>query len=222
MDNYKNYPALRKAVLYCRTALQLPLLGVYLFANQKSEIEADMERWSSVKKLSGPFLFRLASLLSDKPFRTLVYHRVKYGSLAGEILVRTASIFFRPVSTLVIYTREIGPGLIIQHGVCTIIAARRIGRNCWINQQVTIGYTNDSDCPTLGDNVSVGCGAKILGNVTVGNNVKVGANAVVVKDVPENCTVVGVPARIVRKSGLRTHIESHAEEEPTGELIHHF
>lgn len=104
---------------------------------------------------------------------------------------------------MIIYTRDIGGGLIIQHGVATIIAARKIGKNGWINQQVTIGYTNDTDCPTLGDNVTVGAGAKVLGDVTVGNNVVIGANAVVVKDVPDDCVVVGVPARIVRRDGAR-------------------
>lgn len=105
--------------------------------------------------------------------------------------------------TLYIYTKDIGPGLFIQHGFATIISARKIGRNCWINQQVTIGYLNDTDCPTLCDNVAVHAGAKVIGDVTVGDNSIVGANAVVVKDVPENCTVVGVPAYIVRKNGLK-------------------
>lgn len=202
------YFRLRKVAVVCRAVLQMPLLGLYLLARPKAEIKADIERWSAVRKLSGPFFLRLASLLADRPFRSLFYHRVKCGSLPGNVLVRMVSIFFRPLSTLVMYTREIGPGLVIQHGICTIIGARRIGRNCWINQQVTIGYTNDTDSPTLGNNVSVGCGAKILGNVRVGDNVKVGANAVVIKDVPDNCTVVGVPARIVRQNGVRLQAAS--------------
>ena len=105
--------------------------------------------------------------------------------------------------TLYISTAEIGPGLFIQHGFATIIAARSIGANCWINQQVTIGYSNATDLPTLHDNVVVNAGAKIIGNVTLGANCIIGANAVVVKDVPPNVTVVGVPARIVRRSGIR-------------------
>lgn len=207
MVNPPSHSVLRKCAVLCQAVLQTPLVSLYLLARPKAEIQADVARWSAVIKLSGSFFFRLACLLADKPFRSLFYHRVKCGSLFGEVLVRMVSIFFRPLSTLVIYTRELGPGLIIQHGTCTIIGARRIGRNCWINQQVTIGYTNDTDCPTLGDNVNVGCGAKILGNVRVGDNVKVGANAVVVKDVPDNCTVVGVPARIVRQNGIRIQAE---------------
>jgi serine O-acetyltransferase len=107
------------------------------------------------------------------------------------------------MSTLYIYTRDIGSGLFIHHGFATIISAKKIGRNCWINQQVTIGFSNDTDCPTLGDNVIVYAGAKILGNVRIGDNSIVGANAVVVRDVPQNCTVVGVPAYIVRRNGVK-------------------
>jgi len=106
-----------------------------------------------------------------------------------------------PMPTLYIYTKDIGPGLFIQHGFATIISAEKIGRNCWINQQVTIGFSNDTDCPIIGDNVIIYAGAKVLGNVRVGDNSIVGANAVVIKDVPENCTVVGVPAYIVRRNG---------------------
>lgn len=71
-----------------------------------------------------------------------------------------------------------------------------------VNQQVTIGY-NDLYAPIIGDNVMVTCGAKVLGNVKVGNNVIIGVNAVVVKDVPDNATVVGVPAKIIKMNGVR-------------------
>ncbi len=93
--------------------------------------------------------------------------------------------------------------MFIQHGFATIISAKSIGRNCWINQQVTIGYTNATDCPTLGDNVVVNAGAIVIGNVTLGDRCRVGAGAVVVKSVPPDCTVVGNPARIVRRNGVR-------------------
>ena len=94
-------------------------------------------------------------------------------------------------------------GLFIQHGFATIIAAKSIGANCWINQQVTIGYSNNSDAPTIGNGVSISAGAKVLGDVTIGDYSKIGANAVVVKNVPANCTVVGVPAYIVKQDGVK-------------------
>ncbi len=114
-------------------------------------------------------------------------------------------IFYKECQTLVIYTKDIGPGLFIQHGICTIISADSIGENCWINQQVTIGYSDKTHRPIIGNNVMITAGAKIIGGVKIGDNVTVGANAVVVKDVPDNCVVVGVPAYIVKRNGVRVN-----------------
>jgi len=114
-----------------------------------------------------------------------------------------AKRIFRPIDTLFFYTPSIGPGLFIQHGFSTVIACDRIGENCWINQQVTIGYSNDTDCPVIGNNVRIAAGAKVFGKITVGDNSIIGANAVVCKNVPPNCTVVGVPAYIVRRDGVK-------------------
>lgn len=77
-----------------------------------------------------------------------------------------------------------------------------IGENCTIFQQVTIGQDENGNAPIIGDNCYIGTGAKIIGNITIGNNVKIGANAVVVKDVPSNCTVVGVPGKIIKKEKI--------------------
>lgn len=129
--------------------------------------------------------------------RNIFYARVAY---RHHYYAKVLSVFARPLPLLDISsTAEIGGGLIVQHGYGTIIAPRKIGKNCWVNQGVTIGYTNDDDCPTLGDNVTVYAGAKILGDVHVGNNVVVAANAVVVKDVEDNCVVGGVPAKVIKR-----------------------
>lgn len=129
--------------------------------------------------------------------RNIFYARVAY---RHHYYAKVLSVFARPLPLLDISsTAEIGGGLIVQHGYATIIAPRKIGKKCWVNQGVTIGYTNDDDCPTLGDNVTVYAGAKILGDVHVGNNVVVAANAVVVKDVEDNCVVGGVPATVIKK-----------------------
>jgi serine O-acetyltransferase len=129
-------------------------------------------------------------------YRNLFYKRI------GKIHL-TINWLCPKMNTLFIATNDIGPGLFIQHGFATIIAAKSIGKDCWINQQVTIGYSNKTDTPELGDNVVVNAGAKIIGKVKVGNNSTVGANAVVVKNVPDNCTVVGVPAYIIRRNGIK-------------------
>ena len=134
-------------------------------------------------------------------FRNIFYARV---GNRHHYYAKFLSIFASPLPLLDISeTAEIGGGLIVQHGYGTIVAPRKIGKNCWVNQGVTIGYTNNDDCPIIGDNVTVYCGAKVLGDVHVGNNVIVAANAVVVKDVQDNCVVGGVPAKVIKDNHTR-------------------
>ncbi len=95
---------------------------------------------------------------------------------------------------------QIGKNLFIDHGAGVVIGETAvIGDNCTLYQNVTLGGTgkeHNKRHPTLKNNVTVGAGAKVLGNITIGNNVKIGANSVVLKDIPDDCTVVGV-GRIV-------------------------
>ena len=102
----------------------------------------------------------------------------------------------------------IGKRFFIDHATGVVIGeTAEIGDNVSLYQGVTLGgvsFNKGKRHPTLGNHVVVGCGASILGNIKIGNNVRVGAGSVVLKDVPDDCTVVGVPGRIVRKAGLRT------------------
>jgi serine O-acetyltransferase len=178
-----------------------PHLGLLAWSLRRAVIEQDLARWIEYGRLPGTRAESLAlALLRYPEFRTLFYFRLR-----GEfpVLLPLVRWLYPPMDTLYIHTPSIGPGLFIQHGFCTIVSAERIGAHCWINQQVTIGYTNETDRPILEDNVTVYAGAKIIGKVTVGANSIVGANAVVVRSVPPNCTVAGVPACIVRRNGLR-------------------
>ena len=87
-----------------------------------------------------------------------------------------------------------------------------VGDDCVLYQGVTLGGTGKESGkrhPTLGNNVTVGAGAKVLGNIHLGNGVKVGGNSVVVKDVPDDCTVVGIPGRVVRRNGCRVVAENY-------------
>ena len=102
---------------------------------------------------------------------------------------------------------QIGKGFFIDHGMGVVIGETAIvGDNCVLFQGVTLGGTGKETGkrhPTLGDNVMVSAGAKVLGNITIDDNCKIGAQSVVLKDVPPNCTVVGVPGRVVIRDGLK-------------------
>jgi len=102
---------------------------------------------------------------------------------------------------------KIGNGLFIDHGMGVVIGeTAEIGDNCTIYQGVTLGGTGKDEGkrhPTIGNNVMIGSGAKVLGPFLVGDNAKIAANAVVLHEVPPNCTAVGVPARVAVRDGVR-------------------
>ncbi len=106
---------------------------------------------------------------------------------------------------------KIGKGLFIDHGSAVVIGeTAEIGDNCTIYQGVTLGGTGKhvgKRHPTLGDNVMVGSGAKVLGPFKVGSNSKIAANAVVLDEIPENSTAVGIPARVVKRSGAKVNCD---------------
>ncbi len=108
---------------------------------------------------------------------------------------------------------QIGKGVFIDHGMGVVIGETAIvGDYSLIYQGVTLGGTGKETGkrhPTLGENVVVGGGAKVLGNIQIGNNVRIGAGSVVLRDVPSNCTVVGVPGRVVYRSGVRVEPLEH-------------
>ncbi len=102
---------------------------------------------------------------------------------------------------------KIGKGLFIDHGTGVVIGETAvIGDNCILYQGVTLGGTGKERGkrhPTLGNNVMIGCGAKVLGPFTIGSNVKIAANSVVLHEIPDNCTAVGAPARVVKRDGKK-------------------
>jgi serine O-acetyltransferase len=189
------------SILFCLRAIKIiPQIMIFLALPTDHIFNDDLRNWAKImdgiecdSKSSLAWRFVQYFIQMDE-FRNLFYYRVR--------CARLFSVLARPKNTLYISTLGIGPGLFIQHGFATIIMAKSIGRNCSINQQVTIGYTDRSSAPVIGNGVTINAGAKVLGNITIGDNVTIGANAVVVRNVPSNCTVVGVPAYIVRKNGV--------------------
>jgi serine O-acetyltransferase len=147
-------------------------------------------------------------VLSYPGFHAITVHRVVHALwLAGvpllprflaELVHRVTGIDIHPGAT-------IGKGFFIDHGTGVVIGGTAIvGENVTIYQGVTLGGTSlarSKRHPTIGDNVTVGSGAAVLGDITIGDNVKIGANSVVVKDVPPNSTVVGIPGRVVLQDG---------------------
>ncbi len=154
------------------------------------------------------------------------FYKNKYFTVA-----RVISQFFRFLTGIEIHPgAKIGKGLFIDHGMGVVIGeTTEIGDNCLIYQGVTLGGTGKETGkrhPTLGDNVMVGAGARVLGPFKVGNNVKIAANAVVLEAIPDNSTAVGVPARIIMRDGKSAKVcqdldQVHIPDPVSQELCKH-
>jgi serine O-acetyltransferase len=148
---------------------------------------------------------RLEVLLTYSGFHAILIYRISHflWKLNLPFFPRVLSQFARFLTGIEIHPgAEIGGGFFIDHGMGVVIGeTSEIGENVTLFQGVTLGGTGKERGkrhPTLGDNVMVGVGAKILGGITIGEGVKIGANSVVLKSVPPQSTVVGVPGRILK------------------------
>lgn len=152
----------------------------------------------------------LEILLTYSGFHALIFYRASHFFYEFKFytIARIISQLGRSFTGIEIHPgAKIGKGLFIDHGMGVVIGeTAEIGDNCLIYQGVTLGGTGKHKGkrhPTLGNNVMVGAGARVLGPFKVGDNAKIAANAVVLEEVPPNCTAVGVPARIVKKNGKK-------------------
>lgn len=174
-----------------------------MFGGLRKDIQAIQERDPAARSA-------LEVLLLYSGLHALMFHRVahwlyRHGLFFAARFVSQLARFCTGV--------EIHPGAIIAHGVCidhgagvVIGETAEVGEGCTIYQGVTLGGTGKDKGkrhPTLGKNVMVGSGAKILGPFTVGDNAKIAAGAVVLEPIPADCTAVGVPARVVRRKEHR-------------------
>ncbi len=175
-----------------------------LLEHFKADIESVKQRDPAAKNTL-EIILTYSGLHAVAAYRVAHYFHKKKLYLTARVISQLARFFtgieIHPGAT-------IGKGLFIDHGMGVVIGeTTEIGDNCLIYQGVTLGGTGKDKGkrhPTLGDNVMVGSGARVLGPFKVGNNVKIAANAVVLEAVPDNCTAVGVPARVVRCNGKPT------------------
>ncbi len=170
-------------------------------------IKADIE---SVKKRDPAARSTVEILLTYSGLHAVLMYRAAHWfyELKLYTVARCISQIARLLTGIEIHPgAKIGKGFFIDHGSGVVIGeTTEIGDNCLVYQGVTLGGTGKEKGkrhPTLGNNVMVGAGARVLGPFKVGDNAKIAANAVVLEEVPPNCTAVGVPARIVRKNGKK-------------------
>ena len=178
-----------------------------MFNNLKDDLKAVFDRDPAVRNIFEIFL-------CYPGFHAMLFYRLSHRLWMRKfyLLGRFVSHLGRFFTGIEIHPgAKIGRGFFIDHGMGVVIGeTAEIGENCTLYHQVTLGGTSwakEKRHPTLGNNVVVGSGAKILGPFTVGDNAKVGSNSVVVKEVPPNGTVVGVPGRLVMSGEKTTGVD---------------
>lgn len=175
---------------------------------------------------------KIEVMLAYPGVHAVLLHRVsnRLWRFGWYLAARLLSAFSRWLTHVDIHPgATIGRRLFIDHGAGVVIGETAvIGDDVTLYHGVTLGGTSWNKVkrhPTLGNNVLVGAGAKILGAITLGNNVRVGANSVVVKDVPHCCTVVGIPGRVILTKGVKIQnpngidLDHHLVPDPVGRAI---
>ena len=202
----------------------IPLIALMLICPNRDALFADMDHlarlWNwqlggaprapQARNLAGRIIQFVSLMTWVREFRNVFYFRTGKAALLLSILCR-------PLASLEIFSRiKIGPGLFVVHGNGTFVMADRIGDNCRIYQQVTIGNVDvaEGGRPIIGNNVIIYAGAKIVGGVKIGDNVTIAANSLVIKDVPANSTVMGVPAVTVWKKQVSQDVLDHPAPNP--------
>jgi serine O-acetyltransferase len=182
--------------------IKVVLISIFFFAEIKTAQQKDPAARSF-----------LEVLLLYQGLHVLISYRIAHFFYKTHLffIARLISQFSRHMTGIEIHPgAQIGRGFFIDHGMGVVIGETAvIGDNVLLYQQVTLGGTGlekGKRHPTIGNNVVIGAGAKVLGNITVGDNSYIGANAVVIKDVPPNSTVVGVPGRITKQEGKKIDI----------------
>ncbi len=174
-----------------------------MFKRIKEDIKVVFERDPAARNI-------IEVLLCYPGLHAIWFHRIAHWLWTHNcrLLARIISHISRWLTGIEIHPgAKIGRRFFIDHGMGVVIGeTTEIGNDVTIYHQVTLGGTSTKKGkrhPTIGNNVVIGAGAKILGPVKIGNNCKIGANSVVIKDVPPNSTVVGIPGKVVRRDGIK-------------------
>lgn len=212
----------RKSFVYLRYYKVLFAKRLYkkagnVFVNRisiKELINADMERYSPSLIRGGNYYCLSYLLLNNKVFRTQFYYRLEQDEKLGSSLLKVISkLLLKPLDNIQICKPDfLDGGLFIEHSSGCVISVHRAGRNLTVFQGVTIGDSGERNedgikRPKIGNNVTIFANAVVAGGIKIGDNVQIGAGSVVLKDVPDNCTVVGNPAYIVRMNGEKVKIK---------------
>lgn len=174
-----------------------------MFPQMKQDLNVIMQRDPAVKS-------RLEAVLCYPGLHAIWLHRIAHHfyNKGWVVLPRMLNTFSRFLTGIDIHPgAKLGPGLFIDHGMGLVIGeTAELGSNVTLYQGVTLGGTGKEKGkrhPTIGNNVVISSGAKVLGSFTVGDNSKIGSGSVVLTEVPPNSVVVGIPGRIVAKDGVR-------------------
>ncbi len=193
-----------------------------MFAMLRQEVQVVFDRDPAARSV-------VEILFCYPGFHAIIHHRIAHFFYRHRLffVARMISHINRFLTGIEIHPgAKIGTGLFIDHGSGVVIGeTTEIGNNVTLYQGVTLGGTGKEKGkrhPTIGDNVTISTGAKVLGNIKIGNNVKIGGGSVVLKDVPDNCTVVGVPGRIVVRDGAKVDqvdLEHNALPDPVADMF---
>lgn len=188
----------KKVLITFHAILLFPAILVMKLHPEKDIIRQDIVRWINNRNLplKNNVLGFVNLLVCYKECRNVFYYRI------GKWKYFTC-FFYRPMATAFIYCNPgtIGPGFDIAHGTSVHILAKKIGRNCTIFQNVTIGSASHGDMPTIGDNAWICAGANVLGGITLGDNVIVGAGTTVTKSIKSNSTVASQRLCYIKRDG---------------------
>ena len=178
-------------------------MGIPMYFTNRQKINADMERCiqSTPFKKCGILSLNYL-LLYNKPFRSVFYYRTCNNNRFFRLL---AWLLPRKLSSIELHG-DLDGGILIFHNMGCVVHPVRAGKNLTVAQGVTVGAGRPNAeglcSPILGDNVWICTNAVVFGGIRIGNNVKIGAGTVLNRSVPDNCTVVGNPARIVKRDGV--------------------